>query len=86
MEAEALQVWAHAASRWVLGNEHPDTHHAASNLAITSLHQPEAETLQLVTLAVSRRVRGAAHPDTPHVARGLAHTCREQVDRDADAE
>ena len=61
------------------GNEHPETLHAATNLAATYSHQgkhAEAEERQLGALKASRRVQGAGHPANFRAAGNLAITYR----------
>ena len=65
--ARKLQEQGLAASRRLLGEEHPDTLTAMNNLAVTLYAQGDlagARTLQEQGLAASRRLLGEEHPDT----------------------
>lgn len=69
----------HAGRRGRLGDDHPDTLTAATNLAVDLRalgHYQEARTLDQDTLRRSRRVRGGDHPDTLTAAMNLADDMR----------
>ena len=71
--ARKLQEQVLAASRRVLGKEHPDTLKAMLNLAGTLYAQGDlAGARKLQVLAASRRVLGKEHPDTLRAMNNLA--------------
>ncbi|WP_007512064.1 FxSxx-COOH system tetratricopeptide repeat protein [Pseudofrankia saprophytica] len=79
------RIGEHAHGRWAtsLGEDHPDTIVAASNLAATLADQGDylaARVLQEDVLARGRRVLGEDHPDTIVAASNLAATLHEQGD------
>ena len=69
--------------RHLLGEEHPDTLTAMSDLAVTLGKQGDwagARKLQEQVLAASRRVQGGEHPHTLAAMNNLAATLGKQGD------
>ncbi len=81
--ARKLQEQVLAASRRLLGEEHPDTLTAMNNLAQTLNAQGDlagARKLEEQALAASRRLPGEEHPDTLRAMNNLAQMLKAQGD------
>jgi tetratricopeptide (TPR) repeat protein len=80
-EAEELQVQVVQMRKRVLGEEHPDTISAMSNLAITLGDQgqlDQAATMKKEVLAKRKRILGEEHPNTISAMSNLAITLSDQ--------
>ena len=79
-EAETLQIQVLYARHKVLGEKHPHTISATSNLALTYRglgKYAEAEKLQIKVLNVRNKILGEEHPDTISASSNLALTYRD---------